>query len=64
MRWMTKELRYNRMEYLDCANVLNATLLAENYANYLDIDYDIPEEIFDTASTVCDRFTEALKLNR
>lgn len=58
--WMVKELRYWIRNYMDTGEI-NCTLLAECCAEALnlyedEIDFVIPEEIFDMAVDVEEKF--------
>lgn len=54
-RWMKRELTVNTNDYVDSCGEVNATLLAERCAEQFnlyedEIDYNIPELIFDIAA--------------
>ena len=65
-KWMRAELESNLSDYLDSANVLNATKLAEAADcelfpnNYGDID----ESLFETSAEVVEQVTRERGLNR
>lgn len=58
--WMIQELNFHMDDYLEWGEI-NTTKLAENCADclnlYIDeIDYEIPEEIFDLAFDVSEQY--------